>query len=234
MPCTNRRYAPSSPVSGLAWEVRRSGLGEVAGVPQEVLRAFSKRRVEVEKALADRGLDSARAAEVATLSTRSAKPEVTRSTETLRAGWEDELAAVAVPDDDGGFRAASIEDVLGVVDSHRTRDAEVDTEAIFAVLAGEHGVAVSDYDLDAASSARAVPLTLLASTFSRRDALWAVAKAFDATTAEVVALTDELLARPSVVRVLSGPGPSRRRSESEREARSQRVSATVVTRRWRC
>jgi conjugative relaxase-like TrwC/TraI family protein len=191
---------------GLAWEVRRSGLGEVSGVPQEILRAFSKRRVEVEKALAERGLDSARAAEVATLSTRSAKPEVTRSTETLRAGWEDELAAVAVPDDNDGFRPAGVDDVLGVVDNHRTRDAEVDTEAIFAVLAGEHGVAVSDYDLDAASSARAVPLTLLASTFSRRDALWAVAKAFDATTAEVVALTDELLARASVVRVLSGPG----------------------------
>jgi len=191
---------------GLAWEVRRSGLGEVAGVPQEVLRAFSKRRVEVEKALADRGLDSARAAEVAALNTRGAKPEVTRSTETLRAGWEDELAAVRVPADNGGFRAASIEDVLGVIDSHSARDATVDTEAIFAVLAGEHGVSVSDYDLDAGSSTRVVPLTLLASTFSRCDALWAVAKAFDANTAEVVTLTDDLLARPSVVRVLTGSG----------------------------
>jgi len=191
---------------GLAWEVRRSGLGEVAGVPQEILRTFSKRRVQVEKALADRGLDSARAAEVAALSTRSAKPEVTSPTETLRAGWEDELAAVSVPGDAGGFRAASIDDVVGVVDNHRRRDATVDTEAIFAVLAGEHGVSVSDYDLDAASSTRVVPLTLLASTFSRRDALWAVAKALDAATAEVVTLTDELLARPSVVRVLTGPG----------------------------
>jgi ATP-dependent exoDNAse (exonuclease V) alpha subunit len=46
----------------------------------------------------------------------------------------------------------------------------------------------------------------LASTFSRRDALAAVARAVDATTTDVVTLTDELLTRQSVVRVLTGPG----------------------------
>ena len=66
-------------------------------------------------------------------------------------------------------------------------------------------MSLSDYDLDESSS-RATPLTLLASTFSRRDALAAVARAVDATTTDVVTLTDELLARPSVVRVLTGPG----------------------------
>ena len=33
-----------------------------------------------------------------------------------------------------------------------------------------------------------------------------MARAVDATTTDVVTLTDELLARPSVVRVLTGPG----------------------------
>ena len=107
---------------------------------------------------------------------------------------------------DAGTRPAKVDDVLGVVVlSPEDRD-PVDRQALFAVLAGEHGVSLSDYDLDDASNSRATSLTLLASTFSRRDALAAVARAVDATTTDVVTLTDELLARPSVVRVLTGPG----------------------------
>jgi conjugative relaxase-like TrwC/TraI family protein len=189
---------------GLFWDVRRSGLGEIAGMLKDVLRAFSKRRVDIEKALDERGLDSARAAEVAALSTRRAKPQVIGATETLRAGWETELAQVRIRD--AGNRTAGVDDVLGVVGLRPEDPDPVDREALFAVLAGEHGVSLSDYDLDNASSSRATPLTLLASTFSRRDALAAVARAVDATTTDVVTLTDELLARPSVVRVLTGPG----------------------------
>jgi conjugative relaxase-like TrwC/TraI family protein len=190
---------------GLSWEVPRSGLGEIAGVPKEVLRAFSKRRADIEKELTKRGLDSARAAEVAALSTRAAKPKASAKPETLRAGWETELAQVRIRDD-AGTRLASVDDVLGVVGLHPGTGDPVDREALFAVLAGEHGVSLSDYDLDDASNSRATPLTLLASTFSRRDALAAVARAVDATTTDVVTLTDELLARQNVVRVLTGPG----------------------------
>jgi len=190
---------------GLSWDVPRSGLGEIAGVPKEVLRAFSKRRADIEKELAERGLDSARAAEVAALSTRRAKPEVIGATETLRAGWEAELAQVRISDD-AGTRAAGIDDILGVVGLHPESRDPVDHQALFALLGGQHGVSLSDYDLDDASSSRATPLALLASTFSRRDALAAVARAVDATTTDVVTLTDELLARPSMVRVLTGPG----------------------------
>ena len=132
---------------GLSWDVPRSGLGEIAGVPKEVLRAFSKRRGDIEKALAERGLDSARAAEVAALSTRRAKPEVIGATETLRAGWEVELAQVRIRDGTG-IRAASVDDVLGVVGLHPEDHDPVEREALFAVLAGEHGVSLSDYDLD--------------------------------------------------------------------------------------
>jgi len=189
---------------GLTWDVPRSGLGEIAGVPKEVLQAFSKRRGDIERALAERGLDSARAAEVAALSTRRAKPQVIAATEILRAGWEMELAQVRIRDGTH-IRAASVDDVLWVVGLHPENHDPVDRETLFAVLAGEHGVSLSDYDLDESSS-RAIPLTLLASTFSRRDALAAVARAVDATTTDVVTLTDELLARPSVVRVLAGPG----------------------------
>ena len=67
-------------------------------------------------------------------------------------------------------------------------------------------MSLSDYDLDERRAPGPPRSPCLASTFSRRDALAAVARAVDATTTDVVTLTDELLARPSVVRVLTGPG----------------------------
>ena len=99
---------------------------------------------------------------------------------------------------------SSIETITAV---HRANEVTLDPSGkyAYAVTCNEPGTApgaVSTYDLDAASSSRVVPVTLLASTFTRRDALWAVAKALDATTADVVTLTDELLARPSVVNPL--------------------------------
>ena len=50
-----------------------------------------------------------------------------------------------------------------------------------------------------------MPVTLLGSTFSRRDALSAVARAFDVTPEAAVALTADLLKRDTVVRVLADP-----------------------------
>jgi len=40
---------------GLSWHVRRNGLSEVRDVPQAILRAFSKRRVDIEAVMAERG-----------------------------------------------------------------------------------------------------------------------------------------------------------------------------------
>lgn len=61
---------------GLAWTVQQNGLSEVTGIPAEVLRAFSRRRVEIEARLDELGLDGARAAQVATLDTRRPKHTV--------------------------------------------------------------------------------------------------------------------------------------------------------------
>ena len=36
---------------GLAWHVRRNGLGELRDIPKTILRAFSKRRVDIEAAM---------------------------------------------------------------------------------------------------------------------------------------------------------------------------------------
>ena len=54
-----------------------------------------------------------------------------------------------------------------------------------------------------------IPITLLGSTFSRRDAITAIAGAFDLTPREAVAFTSRFLDRQSVVRVLAEPETGR-------------------------
>ena len=51
----------------------RNGIAEIAGVPPPVLRAFSRRRADIEAELERRGASGAAAAQVATLATRRGK-----------------------------------------------------------------------------------------------------------------------------------------------------------------
>src|SRR3954452_15045705 len=63
---------------GLEWSPVRKGIAEVIGVPRPVMRVFSRRRAEIDAALAERGTSGARAAEAAALATRRVKdPRVT-------------------------------------------------------------------------------------------------------------------------------------------------------------
>jgi hypothetical protein len=71
---------------GLEFVLRPNGTCEIAGVPSSVLRAFSRRRVEIEAHLAERGESSRRAAEVAALATRKAKDYGVHP-ESLAAEW---------------------------------------------------------------------------------------------------------------------------------------------------
>ena len=71
---------------GLAWAVRDNGLAELADVPHRVLRAFSRRRVEIEQAMAEHGSGSRAGAQAATLTTRKAKDDGVRP-ESLAAEW---------------------------------------------------------------------------------------------------------------------------------------------------
>lgn len=41
---------------GPAWRVRRNGLGELRDIPKIALRAFSRRRTDIEEAMEERGL----------------------------------------------------------------------------------------------------------------------------------------------------------------------------------
>src|SRR3954454_8426510 len=58
---------------GVEWSAVRRGIAEVIGFPRPVMRAFSRRRAEIDAALAERGTSGARAAEAAALATRRAK-----------------------------------------------------------------------------------------------------------------------------------------------------------------
>jgi ATP-dependent exoDNAse (exonuclease V) alpha subunit len=81
----------------LGYEIDRThadGRFEVNGFTKEQLGAFSQRRSEIEAALAERGLESARAAEVAALETRERKRDVDRTA--LRHVWRDRARAMGM------------------------------------------------------------------------------------------------------------------------------------------
>lgn len=89
-------------------EVHR-GAAEIAGVPDETLRAFSRRRAEIEARMASRGGSSRRSAEVAALETRRAKDYAVRPA-TERREWR------------ARARASGLEIEATLRPSGRTRD----------------------------------------------------------------------------------------------------------------
>ena len=222
---------------GLSWDIRRNGLSELRDIPKTVLRAFSKRRVDIESAMRSRGATSSKAAETAALATRERKPAGGITGDVLRDGWAEQLSNVELPDGAGGTRSATVDDLnaaLGheVVAPHGPEE----VEEVFRVLAGENGVSLDDWEIDeqrlmdsGAPGTRALPVTLLGSTFTRRDALSAVARAFDVTPDEAAALTARFLEREGVVRVLADPGAG---TEHIRTRSGHVVPATSGDRRY--
>jgi conjugative relaxase-like TrwC/TraI family protein len=58
---------------GVEWTPVRRGIAEVVGVPRVVTQTFSRRRAEIDAAMAERGTSGAKAAEAAALATRRVK-----------------------------------------------------------------------------------------------------------------------------------------------------------------
>jgi conjugative relaxase-like TrwC/TraI family protein len=181
---------------GLWWKVGRNSLGELSDIPRSILRAFSKRRVDIEAALDELGLGSQRAAEVAALATRGPKSVHQEAPDVLRQGWAEQLSDISVSDEAGVLRPATAADITAAVGARGSAPmSEAQREDILAILVGEGGVDLGDYDLADPAATRVTPLTLFASTFTRRDALAAVARAIDAPPDEVARLTQGLLWR---------------------------------------
>ena len=74
---------------GVEWGPIHNGAADIVGIPQPVLRAFSRRRAEIERVMAERGEQSAKAAQVAALDTRQAK-DYGVSAESLRDRWREQ------------------------------------------------------------------------------------------------------------------------------------------------
>jgi len=112
---------------GVAWEEVHHGWAEVRGVPTDVIRAFSKRRDEIEEIVAEAGYSSASALQAATLASRRAKD---RDTDPLRLldRWRAEADAL-------GFDADAIARCLG-----RVGGADLDREALLDALASPEGL----------------------------------------------------------------------------------------------
>jgi conjugative relaxase-like TrwC/TraI family protein len=131
---------------GVEWEPVRNGWAEISGVPRAVIRAFSKRRDEIEEMVAEAGYTSAGAHQVATLATRRAK-EYGVDADRLQERWRDEAAAL-------GFGAAEVEQCF-----RRSPEAAPPlSDRLFDDLAGPQG------------------LTRQASTFDRGDVVEAIAQ----------------------------------------------------------
>src|ERR671910_2101749 len=73
---------------GVSWREVHRGAAEIAGVSDETLRAFSRRRAEIEARMAERGTSSRRSAEIAALETRKRKDYGVRAAE-QRGEWRE-------------------------------------------------------------------------------------------------------------------------------------------------
>lgn len=217
---------------GLAWDIRRNGLSELRDVPKTVLRTFSKRRSDIEQAMELRGSSSSAGAAKAALATRPRKPASGVAVDILREGWAEQLATIDLPDSEGGMRPAGPDDVTAAIGRGvSTPQGAAEVEEVFRVLAGENGVSLDDWEIDEheAPDVRVLPVTLLGSSFSRRDALSAVARAFDVTPDHAAALAARFLERDGIVRVLADPNAG---TEHVRTRSGAVVPATSGDRRY--
>lgn len=97
---------------GVEWEPVRNGTADIAGIPRKVIKAFSKRRGEIEDAMQLRGTFAARAAQVATLLTRKAK-DYKVTPEGLLPEWKARAAELGLGESElqGLLRRSEVRDV---------------------------------------------------------------------------------------------------------------------------
>ena len=131
---------------GVGWQQPVNGAADIAGVDRDLIEAFSQRRRAIVQALGERGEDSAKAAQVATLDTRQTKDGKVSEAQ-LRVGWRARAAGLGVRD--GVSWARRLTGVAGLQPP--------DVAALHEELVGDSG------------------LTANASTFTRRDVLQAIA-----------------------------------------------------------
>ena len=189
---------------GVEWQAVRNGTAEIVGVPAPVMRAFSRRRAEIERALDERGEGSQSAARMAALDTRQAK-DYGVEPDTLRSRWQEQSRRL-------GFDRDRLEAVLGR-QAGREREAP-QVEAIFAEFASPRG------------------LTSDRASFTRRDVIQAfcdrLPEGADVATAERFA--DDFLASEHAVPLATDVRPLTH-ADVIRRSDGRTVAATAEERR---
>lgn len=189
---------------GVEWTPARRGIAEMVGVPKTVLQAFSRRRAEIDAALAERGTSGAKAAEAAALATRRVKdPRVVA--EMLVDEWRTRA-------DDLGFGARELRCLIGQRRALANR--EPDWDAIADRLVGPNG------------------LTRRSATFGRSEVLQGLCEALprgaqvDARTLEAV--TDRFLETRTVPLMPDDETRAAREAYRRRDGRLMPIGAAQL------
>jgi hypothetical protein len=160
------------------WTPVRRGIADINGIPKKTLRAFSRRRVEIEAHMAERGETTARAAQVATYATRKPKDRSVEA-EGLLPEWRERARSLGLGDE-------ALADLVGRVrPSLVPEPGTTEAEELFAALAAPDG------------------LTAEVSTFGRKEVLQAICDRLPAGAeiGQVVALAREFVATDHVVSI---------------------------------
>jgi conjugative relaxase-like TrwC/TraI family protein len=159
---------------GIEWQQPENGIAEIAGVPDEVVKAFSRRRAQVLDYLERRGTSGFYAAKVAAIETRDRKEPL--DLPRLREEWQARAA-------EHGLGRRQLKRLLGRAVEHELDERRV--LEIAAQLAGPDG------------------LTDKRSTFTGPDAVmaWAQAIREGAPTEQVLALVRDFIANDEIATV---------------------------------
>jgi conjugative relaxase-like TrwC/TraI family protein len=163
---------------GVEWTPVRRGIADVQGIPKKTLRAFSRRRAEIEAHMAERGETTARAAQVATYATRRPKDRSIEA-EGLLPEWQERARSLGLDDE-------ALDALVGrVVGVEVPQPGTYAAEELFAALTAPDG------------------LTAQVSTFGRKEVLQAICDRHPAGAdiGQVVALAKEFVASDHVVAI---------------------------------
>jgi hypothetical protein len=200
---------------GVAWGPVRNGQADIAGLPPELLRLFSKRRQQIEAQLERVGLDGPAAAQAATLATRPAKHQPDDGVR-LQDRWKAEADAA-------GFARTVVDGALDRVRSD-----------VVGRAGREAAAAVGPITAELADALLApTGLTDKRASFDRRDLLRAVCELLPAGTPVRLrglrALATRVLRDERVVPLL-GDAPVGARRYSTRELLTLETNAVALAR----
>jgi conjugative relaxase-like TrwC/TraI family protein len=166
---------------GVEWTPVVNGTAEIVGIPDSVIKVFSKRRDEIEEAVAEHGHSSPKAHQAATLASRRPK-EVVSDPKVEEIRWWDEAESL-------GFTAEQLDACVGTVAEVETAPpSEERAAALLAELGSPTGI------------------TEMMSTFSRRDAICQlIDKSGQPIWANAIErLSDKFVATSAVTRMSTG------------------------------